>query len=46
MTENFQSENDNPWANKDLFFPGKWLLKAYPGKEEEKKRVCLTQVII
>lgn len=38
MTENFQSENDNPWANEDLFFPGKWLLTSYPGKEEEKKK--------
>lgn len=45
MTENFQSENDNPWANKDLFSLENDC-KAYPGKEEEKKRVCLTQVII
>ena len=38
MTANFQAENDNTLGQIKTFFPGKWLLKSYPGKEEEKKK--------
>lgn len=36
MTENFQTENDNPWANKYLFFLGNDFLN--PTQEKKKMK--------
>ena len=38
MTEIFQTENDNPWANEDLFFLGNDFLNPTQEKKKKKKK--------
>ena len=38
MTENFQTENDNTWANKDLFLLGNDFLNPAQEKKKKKKK--------